>query len=175
MILSRFVAAICKILIRLKHFRVSGPAAFFSYPLFLFLPNHLQVSLHCAEWALLLLPAPGCCTCYQHKSLWTQQPWGEQAGAKMWWECFAGQFIFLDNNDLLGPLLGGGRCLLLFLTLLIPNDNFCCFGSKRRPLFWGFPDLGRTRCACRSAGCCFRMEKQERKSTYLLLGVQSNM
>lgn len=174
MILSRFIAAICKILIRLKHFRVSGPAAFFSYPLFLFLPNHLLVCLHCAEWAccshLHLDVTHVISTKASHTTAPRRTSWSKDVMGIFFWTA-----IFLDNNVLLGPLLGRGRWLLLFLTSLIPNGNFCCFGSKGRPLLWGFPDLGRASCACASAGCCFRMEKRERKNTYLLLRMQSNM
>lgn len=118
MILSRFIAAVCKILIRLKHFRVSGPVAFFPYPLFLFLSN--LVSLHCAEclhtltWMLHMLSAQ------KHRTASRRRSWSKVVMGMLCW------------TTQLGPLLGGGRWLLLFPTLLIPNENFCCFGSKGR-------------------------------------------
>ena len=53
-------------------------------------------------------------------------------------------------------LLGGARWWFLLPALLIPKGNFCCFGSWGRLLLWGFPNLGRTSCACRSVECCFQ-------------------
>lgn len=118
MILSRFIAAICKILIRLKHFRVSGPVAFFPYPLFLFPPN--LESLHCAGCLCTLT-----CPWMSHKL--SAQKHRTTTRRRSWSKVVMGMFCWTTQ---LGPLLGGGRWLLVFLTLLIPNENFLLLWFK---------------------------------------------